>query len=151
MRERVKIRLVGDGWDRGTFGVTEGDVVYATGPDSDGDYIISSGPAEDWYVFCDPENSASIRGQVGTRTGDILDTVTEITEVHDAVTAPSHYFRGGYELHDVIEAWDLDKDAYKKEAVCYIMRSAFKGAERQDIEKAVRLLNRWLARNKEDA
>ena len=59
---------------------------------------------------------------------------------------PCHYRAGDIELIDVIEAFDLDKDAYLCQAFQYIARHKGKGG-RRDIEKAVWYLQRWLNRD----
>lgn len=137
MTKTVKVELTGDMWSYSpNFPGQTGDIVDAV-RDEDGDLRFDS-----WVIFEDPDSEWS-----GREVQESVDLDSRTISFHP-VKAPSHYNRGGYELLDVIEAWDLDKDAYKKEAVCYIMRSAFKGSEREDIEKAVRYLNRWLERNK---
>ena len=61
-------------------------------------------------------------------------------------TNPPYYRRGGLELADVLEAWDLHKNAHKHQAVQYIIRSAFKGDEIKDLKKAVWYLEREISR-----
>lgn len=64
----------------------------------------------------------------------------------DNVNHPSHYAEGRrYEPIDVIEDWELD--FHLGNAVKYISRAGRKGDAREDIEKAVWYLNRWLERN----
>ena len=126
----VKIKLVGSDWDDlYDDAVYDGAIVDAVRLHED---IYSVGR---WYAYTDP-------GFTCVLVDDNTDTDTE-----DDPAVPSHYFRGGYELNDILEAWGLDKDAYKNQAVCYIMRSEFKSSEVEDIQKAVRYLNRWLQRN----
>ena len=63
----------------------------------------------------------------------------------DNVNHPSHYAEGRrYEPIDVIEDWELD--FHLGNAVKYISRAGRKGDAREDIEKAVWYLNRWLER-----
>ena len=57
---------------------------------------------------------------------------------------PSHYRRGGFELIDVLEAWDLHKDGRLMQAAQYLFRAPFKEDARQDVEKARWYLDRWL-------
>ena len=131
----VKIELVGEGWDDIMDPVFYAGAVVDAAPDDDRD---------DWYVTGGWEAYTGPDPEFGSYKyrwrAKVLDT-------EENPVIPSHYFRGGYELNDVLEAWDLHKDAYKNQAVCYIMRSAFKGSEVQDIEKAVRYLQRWLKSN----
>lgn len=68
----------------------------------------------------------------------------------DQVNHPSHYTQSSIEVIDVIEAFDLDRDAYRKDAVKYILRAPHKGNPRQDIQKAIWYLERWLTRNPEE-
>lgn len=63
----------------------------------------------------------------------------------DPVAKPQHYNHGKYEVIDVIEDWGLDKDYYLGNAIKYIARHKHKDSPKQDIEKAVWYLNRWLA------
>lgn len=64
--------------------------------------------------------------------------------VNDPVRKPSHYVRGGFELADVLDAWDLPR--WETQAVQYIMRAKYKGTELQDLQKAREFLNRAIAR-----
>lgn len=63
---------------------------------------------------------------------------------HNPVYFPSHYTRGGIELIDVLEAWELDH--LLATCVAYIMRSGYKGTQLQDLHKARRYLNREINR-----
>lgn len=64
----------------------------------------------------------------------------------DNVNHPSHYAEGRrFEPIDVIEDWGLD--FHLGNAVKYISRAGRKGDAREDIEKAVWYLNRWLERD----
>ena len=64
----------------------------------------------------------------------------------DNVNHPSHYAEGRrFEPIDVIEDWGLD--FHLGNAVKYISRAGRKGDAREDIEKAVWYLNRWLERS----
>lgn len=63
----------------------------------------------------------------------------------DPVAKPQHYNHGKFEVIDVIEDWGLDKDYYLGNAIKYIARHKHKDSPKQDIEKAVWYLNRWLA------
>lgn len=59
--------------------------------------------------------------------------------------SPAYYRRtingAEIQLYDIEEAWDLDK--HKSAALEYILRSAFKDSEEEDIDKAIRRLKRW--------
>lgn len=61
----------------------------------------------------------------------------------DAVNHPAHYKAGGdMEVIKVAEAFGLDKDAYLFNVLTYILRAPHKGAEKQDLEKALNYLHR---------
>jgi hypothetical protein len=66
----------------------------------------------------------------------------------DPVNHPSHYVRGGIELWDVLEAWDLHRDHYLASAVQYLMRAGKKdpGAYAEDCRKAIRNIERAIKR-----
>lgn len=64
----------------------------------------------------------------------------------DLVHSPSHYNRGGFELADVIDAFELGR--WEAQAAQYLFRAQFKddGAhELQDLEKAAWFLARRIA------
>ena len=58
------------------------------------------------------------------------------------VNHPDHYNHGKYEAIDVIEDWNLD--FHCGNAVKYIARHSYKESPRQDIEKAIWYLQRYL-------
>ena len=58
------------------------------------------------------------------------------------VDHPQHYNTGKYEAIDVIEDWDLE--FHCGNAVKYISRHKHKGNPKQDIEKAIWYLQRYL-------
>lgn len=60
----------------------------------------------------------------------------------DMVNSPPHYTVGGIETIDFIEAKKLPH--HLATAVAYIARAQHKGTEKQDIQKAVWYLNRYL-------
>lgn len=64
------------------------------------------------------------------------------------INHPPHYTKGGIEAIDVIEAWNLD--FHLGNALKYIARAGRKGDAREDIEKAVWYLERWLKTGSED-
>jgi uncharacterized protein YciU (UPF0263 family) len=53
---------------------------------------------------------------------------------------PEYYKRGGIELFDVVDRWQLNFNLGN--ALTYICRSQFKGQAIMDLRKAVRLLQR---------
>lgn len=61
-------------------------------------------------------------------------------ERHDSVNSPSHYCKGGFELGEVLYAWNLPHR--RASAVEYIMRAGDKdpAKEREDLRKAIRNL-----------
>jgi len=71
-------------------------------------------------------------------------------EPPDRVDHPVHYTRGGIETIDFIEAKSLG--FHLGNAIKYISRSALKGHEIEDIEKAIWYLRRYMeVRKKENA
>ena len=78
-------------------------------------------------------------------TGTPLDVSSRIIIVNDA-TRPSHY--GGkdsvYEVFNVLEAWELDKDFYLGNVIKYLARAGKKSktTKKQDLEKALVYLQR---------
>ena len=78
-------------------------------------------------------------------SGTPLDVSSRIIIVNDA-TRPSHY--GGkdsmYEVFNVLEAWELDKDFYLGNVIKYLARAGKKSktTEKQDLQKALVYLQR---------
>ena len=78
-------------------------------------------------------------------TGTPLDVSSRIIIVNDA-TRPSHY--GGkdsvYEVFNVLEAWELDKDFYLGNVIKYVARAGKKNKskEKEDLQKALVYLQR---------
>ena len=66
----------------------------------------------------------------------------------DMVNHPSHYNKGGYEVIDVIEDWELGFSLGN--AIKYIARCEHKGNKKQDLEKAIFYLKRELERENSD-
>lgn len=60
----------------------------------------------------------------------------------DDVNHPEHYNKGKIEVIDAIEDWKLG--FHLGNAVKYIARAGYKGKEKEDIEKAIWYLNRYL-------
>lgn len=61
----------------------------------------------------------------------------------DMVNSPPHYKRGGMEVIDILEAWELDFRLGN--AVAYLLRAQFKGAYVEDLKKARWYIDRALA------
>ncbi len=61
----------------------------------------------------------------------------------DMVNRPPHYNRGGIEVIDIIEAFDLGY--LDGNAVKYILRHKFKDCSLQDLKKAQWYVNRLVA------
>jgi hypothetical protein len=70
---------------------------------------------------------------------DIIDNSSNIVEM---VSSPAHYNQGKYEAIDVIEDWSLG--FHCGNAIKYIARHKHKEYSRQDIEKAIWYLERYL-------
>lgn len=64
--------------------------------------------------------------------------------VNDPVNHPSHYTRGGVEVIDAIEAWDLG--FCLGNTVKYVARAGHKGDALEDLKKARWYLDREIAR-----
>lgn len=69
----------------------------------------------------------------------------------DMVNSPSHYTKGGIEVIDAIEAWELDSDFYLANTVKYIARCKFKSTDKtlEDLKKAQYYLNRKIKKLEE--
>ena len=73
-------------------------------------------------------------------SGSPVDVSGRIIIVNDA-TRPSHY--GGkdsvYEVFNVLEAWELDKDFYLGNVIKYVARAGKKSrtTEKEDLQKAL--------------
>ena len=78
-------------------------------------------------------------------SGSPVDVSGRIIIVNDA-TRPSHY--GGkdsvYEVFNVLEAWELDKDFYLGNVIKYVARAGKKSrtTEKEDLQKALVYLQR---------
>ena len=78
-------------------------------------------------------------------SGTPVDISSRIIIVNDA-TRPDHY--GGkdnpYEVFNVLEAWELDKDFYLGNVIKYLARAGKKAktTKKQDLEKALVYLQR---------
>lgn len=66
---------------------------------------------------------------------------------HDPVNHPSHYVKGGYEVIDVIEAYDLNFRL--SNVIKYVLRHNDKGRPIEDLEKALFYLQRDIQKKKE--
>ena len=93
-----------------------------------------------------------LTGHIHSERGHMFEgeLVPDPVAVENLVDHPSHYTQASIEVIDVIEAFDLDKDGYRKDAVKYILRAPHKGNPQQDIKKAIWYLERWLTRNTEE-
>lgn len=60
----------------------------------------------------------------------------------DEVSHPKHYTHGKYEFWDVVVDWNLP--FLPGTAMKYICRHLHKGRPKQDIQKAIAFLNRYL-------
>lgn len=70
----------------------------------------------------------------------------------DMVNAPPHYKAGtAYELIRVLEEWGLLNNFARGNAIKYLARADAKGAQIQDLEKAVWYINHEIARLKKRA
>jgi hypothetical protein len=139
--QEYEVRLIGTKWLK-EIGESVGNIITVTGTimaDAINDpYTVID--TEDYTYFLDP------RSQAYAKWGAYL-VREENTNPVDNVNHPAHYIKGGMEVIDVIEAFDLDVDAYLKDAVKYILRHKAKGTPYQDIAKARWYLDRWLQRN----
>lgn len=68
------------------------------------------------------------------------------TQLNDAVTHPTHYTRGGLEVIDAIEAWDLNFRLGN--VVKYVARCEHKGKALEDLEKAKWYLDREIQKRR---
>lgn len=57
---------------------------------------------------------------------------------------PQWYQRGGYQLIDILEAYELDKFGHLMQAAQYIFRAPHKGQFGEDLEKAKWYIERAL-------
>ena len=71
------------------------------------------------------------------------DFVSEELKKIDPVNHPPHYTFGNIEPIDVIEDWDLG--FHLGNALTYIARARHKGSEKQDLDKALWYINRYIA------
>lgn len=62
----------------------------------------------------------------------------------DNINHPRHYNKGGIEVYDFIEAWDLDFAIGN--VVKYVTRAPYKGTELEDLKKARWYLQRAIER-----
>ena len=73
-----------------------------------------------------------------------------MSEANDPVNHPEHYTYASIECIDLIrelEGVEGAKSFCKGNAIKYIFRSKYKGREKEDIEKAIWYLNKWLELN----
>lgn len=62
--------------------------------------------------------------------------------MHDAVSHPSHYCRGGIEVIDIIEAYELGW--HLGNVIKYILRAGHKDDMVEDLRKAQWILSRYI-------
>lgn len=62
----------------------------------------------------------------------------------DPINHPPHYNKGGIEVIDVADAYELDR--YDHNVIKYVLRAKFKGNELADLKKAQFYLNRKIER-----
>lgn len=72
---------------------------------------------------------------------------TKDGEEHDPVNHPSHYTRGGIEVHDFIKSWHMDFD--RGNVIKYVTRAPFKSNELEDLKKAQWYLNELIEQAEE--
>ena len=65
---------------------------------------------------------------------------------HDPVNHPTHYTKGGYEVIDVIEAYNLNFRL--SNVIKYVLRHEHKGKPIEDLEKALFYLQRDIEQKK---
>ncbi len=70
------------------------------------------------------------------------------SETKEAVNHPDHYNKGGLEVVDVWDAFDLGR--YECQVVKYVLRAKFKSKELEDLKKAAWYLNRRIEQMETD-
>lgn len=73
----------------------------------------------------------------------ILQPLSDPTKKNDSVNSPNHYIFGKIEVIDFIESQGLD-DFRLANCIKYVARCQYKGSEKEDIQKAIWYLNRYL-------
>lgn len=144
MTETVKVKLTGESWTRWFKSEDQNDLELTRGS------VVDAEPREHgWFVR---RVGGAYVGHIYSERGHMFkgELVPDPVAVENLVDHPSHYTQASIEVIDVIEAFDLDKDGYRKDAVKYILRAPHKGNPQQDIKKAIWYLERWLTRNTEE-
>lgn len=72
----------------------------------------------------------------------LREALTTSGEFHE-VARPSHYNRGGIELLDISNAWDLGR--FEFNVIKYTLRAKYKGTELKDLQKAQQFINHAIA------
>lgn len=68
----------------------------------------------------------------------------------DIINHPEHYTKGGIEVRDFIDSWNLDFNSGN--VIKYVVRAPYKGTELQDLKKAQNYLNHLIyLKEKEEA
>jgi len=70
-----------------------------------------------------------------------------VMEPNDPVEHPSHYCRGGIEVIDVIEAYELGW--HLGNVIKYVLRAGHKDSMLEDLRKAQWILNRYIGQQEE--
>lgn len=86
---------------------------------------MTFGPGETVRIKWNPKGDWSVEGE-------------------DLINDPSHYRQGGISVHEVLDAYGLDRKHYLASATEYILRSGFKGTEESDLRKAIWHLNHYI-------
>lgn len=105
--------------------------------------------ADDWYErkgsACNYTTDGAVcengrKVKICDENENLRKAIWNLEKKHDSVNSPSHYCKGGFELGEVLYAWNLPHR--RASAVEYIMRAGDKdpAKEREDLRKAIRNL-----------
>lgn len=67
----------------------------------------------------------------------------------DIINHPEHYTKGGIEVRDFIDSWNLDFNSGN--IIKYVVRAPYKGTELQDLKKAQNYLNHLIELKEKEA
>lgn len=67
----------------------------------------------------------------------------------DIINHPEHYTKGGIEVRDFIDSWELDFNSGN--VIKYVVRAPYKGTELQDLKKAQNYLNHLIELKEKEA
>lgn len=105
---------------------------------------------EEWRCMVDNANLADLHERKDLRDLPSNEDLKALAcREANLVDHPNHYNIGKYEVIDVIEDWELD--FHCGNAVKYIARHSYKENPKQDIEKAIWYLQRYLETLDEDS